>query len=94
LRDAIVDSGWAIRIDARTLNFSRADPEDFRLLPDRLARTVEVVGELLARGDVELLEDVAEVGLHGREADDQCSGNLSIGEAFSGEVGNPALGAR
>src|SRR4051812_10496311 len=41
--------------------------------------------ELVARGDVELQEDLAQVVLHGTGADEQLSADLGVGETFLGE---------
>ena len=75
------------------MNFSARDPEDFPLRPCGLVRS-EVLGELLARGDVELSEGVAKVRLHGRQANDERLGNLPVGQSLGSEVSNAPLGPR
>jgi hypothetical protein len=50
-----------------------------------------MLGELLPGGDVELAEDVAQVGLHSGQADEERLGDLPVGQALGGELGNAPL---
>jgi hypothetical protein len=74
------------------LNFSALDPEQFVLRRGGLILSC-VPCELLPQSDVELSDDVAQVGLDGRQADDEYLGDLPVGHALGSEFGNATLGA-
>ena len=54
----------------------------------------EAAGELGAAGDVELLEDVGEVGFDGAPGDVELLGDLAVAVAVGGERGDAVLGGR
>jgi hypothetical protein len=51
----------------------------------------EGVGELLARGDVELLVGVSQVSFDGSTGDEQLLRDLAVGETGSGQLGDASL---
>src|SRR5919198_803971 len=59
----------------------------------RLVRRVDVLRQFVARADVELLEDVAQVRLNRRHAHEELLRDLPICQTAGGQLGDPALGA-
>src|SRR3954463_11671582 len=61
------------------------------LSPDVAIRALDRAGDIVARGDVELAEDAAQVGLDGLHAEEELGGDLGIGAAVDDETRDLAL---
>src|SRR3954469_10681849 len=61
------------------------------LSPDVAIRALDRAGDIMARGDVELAEDAAQVGLDGLDAEEERGGDLEVRAAVDDEARDLAL---
>src|SRR5207237_9177800 len=72
----------------------RAACSTVRQLALRELAGAEFARQLVAAADVELLEDMSEMGLDGGWGDEQPLSDLPVGETFSRQIGDASLRAR
>src|SRR6185503_5927794 len=96
LRRGGLDRGGAVAEYVRNMATSPRRPDaptggPLRRPAPRLSRDVSIraldgTGDVVARGDVELAKDAAQMGLDGLDAQEQLGGDLGIGAAVDDEA--------